>query len=99
MKKLMGSSGNQPLAFVMMVMILYFVTLSHKVNSSTHSCHVCQGYDFICSFHVCLGVARIKEVMPMTLNFCYDCFSLAKSDIQFHLWSVNCQCFLIHMGR
>jgi len=89
MKKLMGSSGNQPLAFVMMVMILYFVTLSHKVNSSTHSCHVCQGYDFICSFHVCLG----------TLNFCCDCFSLAKSDIQFHLWSVNCQCFLIHMGR
>lgn len=92
MKKLMGSSGNQPLAFVMMVMVLYFVTLSHKVNSSTHSCHVCQGYDFIRSFHVCLGVARIEEVMPMALNFCYDCFSLAKSDIQFHLWSVNCQC-------
>jgi hypothetical protein len=56
------------LAFVMMVMILYFVTLSHKVNSSTHSCHVC------------LGVARIEEVMPMALNFCYDCCSLAKSD-------------------
>jgi hypothetical protein len=91
MKKLTGSSGNQPLAFVMMVMILYFVTLSPKVNSSTHSCHLCQGYDFICSFHVCLGVARTEGVMPMALNFVMIVLVWPKV-IQFHLWRVNCQC-------